>query len=515
MKFKLIKCLTWIIMLQCMAGLMSIPSTAKEKEIIPDFREIDSFIKKEMQACRIPGLSLGIVKGNEIIYNQGYGAADPTGREVTPRTPFMIASLSKSFTAMAVMQLAEAGKVDTDKTVQTYLPGFQLSDKAAAAEITIKELLNQTSGISAREENTLETLQNDRVSLDEYAAGTQRIKPGKKVFQYTNLNYNILGRLIESVTGQSYGEYITENIFEPLEMKHSYVSQAEAQENGMAVGYRSLFGFPVPAELPYRSWNLPAAGIISCSEDISKYMTALLNDGNYNNKKILSKSYLEELMSPSAKVSEYVSYGLGWYVTSGSVYHGGEFAHFQSKVKLLPEDSIGVAILYNTSNLIYNNLFKVGYRDRIESGIISILYGYEPDLVQPGSGVFDLNHYPMVVTYTVYTGLYLIVSLLLLVSAVRLKYYNKRLRTSKKCIHLKLVPIILVHLLLPVLVLILIPGITGLKWPFFLFYLPDLGYFILFSGFIDFAIGSVKILLLIKYLKKEGKAIKEVSGSVY
>ncbi len=514
MKFKLIKCMTGIIMLLGMVNLASIPSTAQEKETVPDFRKIDSFIKGEMKACRIPGLALGIVKGNEIIYQQGYGAADPTGREVTPGTPFMIASLSKSFTAMAIMQLVEAGKVNLDNTVQTYLPGFQLSDKAAAAKITIRELLNHTSGISERDENTLETLQNDRMSMDEYVAKAQRIKPGKKVFQYINMNYNILGKIIESVTGQSYEEYITENIFAPLEMKHSYVSQAEAQENGMAVGYRSLFGFPVPVELPYQSFNLPAAGIISCSEDISKYMTALLNNGTYKNKQILSKSYLEELMSPSAKVSEYVSYGLGWYVTSGSVYHGGEFIHFQSKVKLLPEDSLGVVILYNTSNLIYNTLFKVGYRDRIESGIISILYGYEPDLVQPGSGILDLNHYPMVVTYTVYAGLYLIVFLLLLVSVIRLKHFNSRLRTGKKTIYLKLIPIILLHILLPVLVLILIPGITGLNWPFFLFNLPDLGYFILISGVIDFAIGSVKILLLIKYLKQGSKAVKEVSGSV-
>ena len=135
-------------------------------------------------------------------------------------------------------------------------------------------------------------------------------------------------------------------------------------------------------------------------------------------------------------------------------------------------------------------------------------------MVQPGSGILDLNHYPMVVTYTVYAGLYLIVFLLLLVSVIRLKHFNSRLRTGKKTIYLKLIPIILLHILLPVLVLILIPGITGLNWPFFLFNLPDLGYFILISGVIDFAIGSVKILLLIKYLKQGSKAVKEVSGSV-
>lgn len=509
---KVIRRVTGVILLFCMICFGEVPAIAEEKNMNPDFDKIDLFIEQEMKTCRIPGLSLGIVTGNEIIYLKGYGIADPTGRKVTPGTPFPIASLSKSFTAMAIMQLAEAQKLDLDQPVQTYIPMFQLSDQKASAAITVRELLNHTSGIGTREEYALDTLRDDSVTLEEYIASMGRIKPGRKVFQYGNLNYNILGKVIENVTGLPYGEYIMNNIFSPLEMKNSYVSQEKAQAEGMAVGYRSLFGFPVPTVLPYRIYNLPAAGIISSSEDISKYMTALLNSGNYKNRQILSKSGTASLMAPSAKVSEYVSYGLGWYVTSGSVYHGGELIHFQSKVKLLPEDSVGVAILYNTSNTIYNTLFKAGYRDRIESGIISILYGYEPDAVQPGAGLFDLNRYPMSVTYTIYTGLYLLAFLLLLISAFRLRRFHTSLKADRKKLYMKLFHIAFIHLLPPVLVLILIPAITGMRLAFILFYVPDLGYFLLLCAGVDFAIGIIKILLIRKYIKAGKKKQKMPMG---
>ncbi|WFR58053.1 serine hydrolase [Anaerocolumna sp. AGMB13025] len=487
-----------IILMFCIVCLSSLFVSAAEKETGGEFSKIDSFIEKEMKDCRIPGLSLGIVKENKIIYQKGYGVADPTGRSVTPETPFLIASLSKSFTAMAILKLAEEKKLELDKPVQAYIPGFQLADSKAASEITIRELLNHTSGIREKDEYAVENLRDDGVSLEEQIKRMRHIKPGPKVFQYGNLNYNILGKVIENVTGLPYGDYINEIIIKPLDMNHSYVSRDKAKENGLAAGYRSLFGFPVPVELPYRTCNLASAGMISCAADISNYMLALLNKGSYQNRQILSESSIRSLMTPSSNVSNHVSYGFGWYVTSGSVYHGGEFMNYQSKVKLLPEDSIGVVILYNTSSAIYTTLFKSGYRDRIESGIISILYGYEPDTVQPGTKIFDLNHYPMGVTYTVYIGLYLLLGLVLIMSAFKLKNFKNGRMKDHRFILFQLTIAVIVQILLPVSVLFLIPWRTGTPWTFILYYVPDLGYFILSSAVIEIGIGMVTVYLLVK-----------------
>jgi len=112
----------------------------------PDLDAVDRFV----QAVGIPGLALAIVHGDEIVYQKGFGVADPTGRPVTPQTPFNIGSVSKAFTALTVMQLAEAGKLELDAPVQRYLPWFRVADAEASTRITILDLLNHTSGILPR-----------------------------------------------------------------------------------------------------------------------------------------------------------------------------------------------------------------------------------------------------------------------------------------------------------------------------------------------------------------------------
>ncbi|MEJ2708934.1 MAG: serine hydrolase [Anaerolineales bacterium] len=99
-----------------------------------------------MRSNRIPGLALAIVKGDQIVYLKGYGRTDQSGRPVTPKTPFLIGSVTKPFTALAVMQLVEAGKVELDAPVQRYIPWFRVADPMASAQITVRMLINQTSG---------------------------------------------------------------------------------------------------------------------------------------------------------------------------------------------------------------------------------------------------------------------------------------------------------------------------------------------------------------------------------
>ena len=113
----------------------------------PDFAAIDAYIAQEMRDVRIPGLALGIVHNDEVAHLQGFGLADGSGRVVTPQTPFILASASKSFTALAIMQLVEDGKVDLDAPAVTYLPSFSVGDESASATITVRHLLNHTSGL--------------------------------------------------------------------------------------------------------------------------------------------------------------------------------------------------------------------------------------------------------------------------------------------------------------------------------------------------------------------------------
>jgi CubicO group peptidase (beta-lactamase class C family) len=159
---------------------------------------------------------------------QGYGVADGTGRAMTPDTPFLIASLSKSITALGIMQLVEEGKINLDAPVQTYLPWFRVADEEVSSKITVRHLLHQTSGFDERESyvRNLNTDSSDDAlekSIRSLNTAELNFTPGE-AFEYTNTNYDILGLLIQTVSGQSYEEYIEEKIFAPLDMDQSYTS---------------------------------------------------------------------------------------------------------------------------------------------------------------------------------------------------------------------------------------------------------------------------------------------------
>src|SRR5262249_42797706 len=121
--------------------------SAQTESVSGDFKVVDDYITARMETSHIPGLSVAIVDGDQIVYLKGYGQADASGRPVTPQTPFIIGSISKTFTALAAMQLVESGKIELDAPVQRYLPWFRVADPVASARITVGNLLNHTSGL--------------------------------------------------------------------------------------------------------------------------------------------------------------------------------------------------------------------------------------------------------------------------------------------------------------------------------------------------------------------------------
>src|SRR2546422_317181 len=138
--------------LVCLLTLIALPFTALTVSAapqagVPDIGSIDAYISAQMQANHIPGMALGLVHNDQVVNLRGFGTADQSGRVVTPQTPFLIGSLTKSFTAMAIIQLVEAGKIDLDAPVQRYLPWFRVANATASAHITVRQLLNHTSGL--------------------------------------------------------------------------------------------------------------------------------------------------------------------------------------------------------------------------------------------------------------------------------------------------------------------------------------------------------------------------------
>ncbi len=183
-----------------------------------DLGAIDRFIAAQMAAQRVPGLALAITHGDRVLYVKGYGTARDE-QPVTPQTQFLIASVSKSFKALAVMQLVEAGKIELDAPVQTYLPAFTLADPAVARQITVRHLLNQTSGLADAGFPELRLPQpatmEDRI---ESLHTARSVAPPGREFHYFNPNYQILARVVEVVSGQSFSAYLHTHIFAPLHM---------------------------------------------------------------------------------------------------------------------------------------------------------------------------------------------------------------------------------------------------------------------------------------------------------
>ncbi len=152
-----------------------------------DFRALDAYIAQEMQALHIKGVAISVVQGHKVVHRQGFGEGDPSGRAITPQTPFIIGSTSKSFTALAVMQLVEQGKVALDAPVQRYLPWFQVADPRLSASITVSQLLFHTSGLSSLTAvgsgvDTQRTLEQQVHNLNTVIPR----RPGGKVFEYAN-----------------------------------------------------------------------------------------------------------------------------------------------------------------------------------------------------------------------------------------------------------------------------------------------------------------------------------------
>jgi CubicO group peptidase (beta-lactamase class C family) len=247
-----------------------------------DVNAINTYLKKQMKVQGIEGLSYAIVKNDRMIYSKAFGMAD-FERKLTPKTPMKLASLSKSFTALAIMQLVEQGKVNLDAPVKTYIPWFQLQDKDASQKITIRQLLNQTSAISGEGEVIIANELQGK-SLEETVRLLNKVKLSHSVgstFEYTNLNYLCLGLVVEKVSGESLAKYDQEHILTPLKMNDSFTSVTEAQNHGLSKSYTSWFGLHLPTKNALD--NLPnflASGyMVSSAEDMAKYLQAYMNNG--------------------------------------------------------------------------------------------------------------------------------------------------------------------------------------------------------------------------------------------
>jgi len=330
----------------------------------PSSAQIDQYIQAQMAKQNIVGMSVAIVQNGEVAYLKGFGAASIKRKtEVTPQTIFDLASCSKSFTAMATLLLWNDGLIDLDQPVKHYIPEFQLADAAVSDTITVRELLNQTSGIPGNVSEPLAFQKSSKADhsdpMELLVAAMKKIytdrQPGTS-FEYTNLNYCLLGALVERVSGESFDDFVQQRILTPLGMTNSSMDPEVAAGMDRADGHQMMLGKVITRNVPIYTSAQPAGWVMSSAVDMAKWLLVNMNDGQLNGQQVIPARVVEQMQTPAVNLVENgdeASYGMGWFVGKTGdgepvIWHGGDTPNFLSEMIILPDRNLGVVMLVNS-----------------------------------------------------------------------------------------------------------------------------------------------------------------------
>jgi len=318
-----------------------------------DFSELDRFITSGMEQTDMPGIAVSIIEDGDVLFSKGYGIASNDGRPVTDKTQFQIGSGSKSFTALAILQLVDEGRLELDRPIRDYIPDFRPSDQQRSSEITTRHLLTHRSGLSAIDGNRYQYeryAESDTlaIAIDRFNSARLRTDPGQK-FEYSNANYAILGHLLEVIDNASFEDIIDSRIFQPLGMTRSYVQRHPIDQSLEASGYRHFFGMNLETRFTSSRMMAPANGVVSTVEDLGKYLTALSKA-----ETDMLSPYSRDAMFAGLPAFKNTDYGFGWGIERHSekafVSHEGLNSGFKSVIGFYPETGQTYVVLSNRSS---------------------------------------------------------------------------------------------------------------------------------------------------------------------
>lgn len=321
----------------------------------------------------LPGVELAVIENGQVVYLKAYGV-DGKGHPLSPRTPMFIGSQSKSFTALAIAQLAEAGKLDLDAPVQTYIPWFRVADEAASSQITIDHLLHHTSGLSDAGYGVLLSNSATPEQAVRSLAQARLTAPVGAKHQYFNMGYSVLSYIIEQTSGQSYAAYVREHILIPLGMTNTTADPSAIP--GMSPGYTRLFGFPIPMSESYPAYGVGEGWIVSSAEDMARYALAFQSGG----AGLVSPAMYQRILSPGTG-----NYGMGWYIYDGGakIVHGGANQTFRTEVNLYPQRNLAFVLLINQGYQVDHFISA----SQLTNSVEAVVLGRTPPPVDEGWSV--------------------------------------------------------------------------------------------------------------------------------
>jgi len=321
---------------------------------------LDEHLAAELDRSGIVGFSVSVVDGGDIVYARGFGRADREGGiAATPVTDYRMGSLSKPFTSALVMQLVDAGKVQLDEPLATYLPEFAIQSRFDdPGPVTVRKLLTHRGGIP----NLWHRPGPDGrpVRFDELVAdmrGTWLTHPPGSVTKYSSQGYNLLGALVEAVTDRTFEDFARTSLLEPIGARTASFSVDPADHPGLARAYRN--NEPV-ADLPALDGQIPSGGLHANVVDLARFMRLFLERGVVDGRRVLGEAQIDSMMVPAPELPLDFDDrpGLAWFHTTvpglnrvGPVLvHGGSTFLYHSRLLMHPGTGVGVAVCTNTSN---------------------------------------------------------------------------------------------------------------------------------------------------------------------
>lgn len=397
---------------------------------------IDTLLRDHVAQSPMPGMSVVLVQRGHVVFARGYGVeVAGSDRPMTAQSSVGIGSLTKSFTALAVMQLVEQGRVDLDDPVVKYVPSFRTADETRSQQVTVGMLLSNTSGLPSLDMGWIMDLDPSHRAMERLVESLSRYKmrrePGTS-FEYANEGWALLGVLIENVTGQRYADYMQQRVFDPLNMTRTTTDIAQFEALDALHGHTFALDKAMSAQPNYQGAGMPAGSMLHASaEDLGRYLAALLAGGIHDGQRVVSQESIRTLWTPRISApsisvedggtGEPTHYALGWMVDEFDgrtvVHHAGQTMTMTAEVFLEPETGTAVGILTNCDSLdpyrfttlytLANNLLhqlngrpisRLGIPRRSDPTIES--YDLQPDLLDrytgtwlsPNGGRLQIDH---------------------------------------------------------------------------------------------------------------------------
>lgn len=337
---------------------------------------IDQYLSESVSSLSAPGVAVALLHHGDVVYTRVWGVTGGSKTAVTTDTPFLIGSVSKPLTALAIGQLVDAGRIDLDAPISKYLEGFSVTTPSGdPARIKVRDLLGHTSGFSTGSGLRVADLglrgpESLMRAVDLLNGEVLAAMPGERHI-YSNANYLLLGAVIERQTGELFSDFMQTEVFDRLGMRHAAADHARAVQNGWQPGYRSWYGRSI-ANAPIFDDAGASYGYLTASiSDLARFAAELMQPTAF------PESFVRTLFQPLSSFGQDMGYGWGWRTgklggEDSFAWHAGANADFRAEVAMLPEYGWAIVVLTNRNNILEEERVS-----RMVIGVANLLRGQE------------------------------------------------------------------------------------------------------------------------------------------